>query len=104
MKILSVNTNDAHGGAARAAMRIMRGVQQHGVETQMLVKEKHTQDSAVVSLHQFLPKNKLYRIADWVAQKVKNKYHHLLWYPYCKLYVQVSGTAISIYGWQTLSA
>ena len=82
MKVLSVNTNDSHGGAARAAMRIMQGVPQHGVETQMLVKEKHTRDTAVVSLHQFLPKNKLYRIADWVAQKVKNKYYHWLWRPY----------------------
>ena len=84
MKVLSLNTNDTHGGAARAAMRIMQGVQQHGVETQMLVKEKHTTDTAVVPLQDFLPKNKLYRIADWVAQKVKNKYHHLLWRPYCK--------------------
>lgn len=84
MKILSVNTNDSHGGAARAAMRIMQGVQQHGVETQMLVKEKYTRDTAVVPLQQFLPKNKLYRIADWVAQKVKNKYHHWLWRPYRK--------------------
>lgn len=84
MKVLSINTNDTHGGAARAAMRIMQGVQQHGVATQMLVKEKHTRDTAVVPLHQFLPKNKLYRIADWVAQKVKNKYHHLLWRSYSK--------------------
>ena len=82
MKVLFVNTNDAHGGAARAAMRIMQGLQQHGVETQMLVKEKHSRDAAVVSMHQFLPKNKLYRIADWVAQKVKNKYYHWLWQPY----------------------
>lgn len=84
MKVLSVNTNDAHGGAARAAMRIMQGVQQHSVETQVLVKEKHTRDTAVVSLQQFLPKNWLYRIADWVVQKVKNKYHHWLWRPYSK--------------------
>lgn len=84
MRVLSVNTNDTHGGAARAAIRIMQGVQQHGVETQMLVKEKHTQDTAVVPLQQFLPKNRLYRLADWVAQKVKNKYHHLLWRPYRK--------------------
>lgn len=84
MKVLSVNTNDSHGGAARAAMRIMQGVQQHGVETQMLVKEKYTRDSAVMLLQQFLPKNKLYRIVDWVAQKVKNKYYHLLWRPYRK--------------------
>ena len=85
MKVLSVNTNDAHGGAARAAMRIMQGVQQHSVETQVLVKEKHTRDTAVVSLQQFLPKNWLYCIADWVVQKVKNKYHHWLWRPYSKM-------------------
>lgn len=84
MKVLSVNTNDSHGGAARAAMRIMHSVQQHGVETQMLVKEKHTRDSTVVSLQQFLPNNRLYRIVDWVSQKVKNKYHYWLWRPYCK--------------------
>lgn len=84
MKVLSVNTNDSHGGAARAAMRIMHSVQQHGVETQMLVKEKHTRDSTVVSLQQFLPKNRLYRIVDWVSQKVKNKYHYWLWHPYHK--------------------
>lgn len=84
MKVLSVNTNDTHGGAARAAMRIMQGAQQHGVETQMLVKEKHSPDTAVVPLQQFLPKNKLYRFADWGAQKIKNKYHHWLWRPYRK--------------------
>ena len=84
MKVLSVNTNDTHGGAARAAMRILQGVQQHGVETQMLVKEKHTRDTIVVPLQQFLPKNKLYRIADWVTQKLKNKYYHWVWRPYIK--------------------
>ena len=84
MKVLSVNTNDTHGGAARAAMRIMQGVQQHSVETQMLVKEKHMPDTAVVPLQQFLPKNKLYRFADWVVQKIKNKYYHWLWRPYHK--------------------
>ena len=84
MKVLSVNTNDTHGGAARAAMRIMQGVQQHGVETQMLVKEKHTQDITVVSLKLFLPERRLYHIVDWVVQKIKNKYYHWLWRPYRK--------------------
>lgn len=84
MKVLSVNTNDSHGGAARAAMRIMHGVQQHGVETQMLVKEKHSEDSAVISLQQFLLNSKLYHVIDWVGQKLKNKYYHLLWHPYSK--------------------
>ena len=82
MKVLSVNTNDSHGGAARAAMRIMQGVQQHGAETQMLVKEKHSNSEHVVALQQFVPKSMLYRIADWVASKIKNKWQHLQWRPY----------------------
>lgn len=84
MKVLSVNTNDAHGGAARAAMRIMQGVQRHGVETQMLVKHKYTHNTAVVSLQHYLSKNILYRLIDWVAQKIKNKYYQWLWRPYRK--------------------
>lgn len=84
MKTLFVNTNDTSGGAARAAMRIMRGVRQLDVDAQIFVKCKYSNAEDVVSLNQFLPKNKLYRIADWVAQKVKNKYHHLLWRPYSK--------------------
>ena len=84
MKVLLVNTNETSGGAARAAMRIMQGVQLHGVVTQMLVKEKHTPDTAVLPLQQFLPNNKLYRIVDWAVQKLKNKYYHWLWRPYSK--------------------
>lgn len=84
MRILSVNTNDTHGGAARAAMRIMQGVQQQGVEIQMLVKEKQSAINEVVALQQFLPQSKWYYLVDWIAQKIKNKYYHLLWYPYRK--------------------
>ena len=84
MKVLSVNTNDTHGGAARAAMRIMQGVQQQGVEIQMLVKEKQSAINEVVALQQFLPQSKRYYLVDWIAQKIKNKYYHLLWYPYRK--------------------
>ena len=68
MRILSVNTNDFHGGAARAAIRIMHGVHQHGIENQMLVIEKFTQDASIVLLQQFLPHNKLYRIVDWIVK------------------------------------
>lgn len=84
MKVLSVNANDSHGGAARAAMRIMHSVQQHGVETQMLVKKKQSAINEVVALQQFLPQSKWYHLVDWVAQKIKNKYYHLLWHPYRK--------------------
>ena len=55
MKVLFINTNENYGGAARAALRIMRGVQQCGVEAQMFVKSKHTQAADVVAVWQFVP-------------------------------------------------
>lgn len=82
MKILFVNTNDTSGGAARAAMRIMRGVQQSGVEAQMFVKFKNSQASDIVPLSRFVPTNLLYKVCDWVAAKVKNKWQHHKWHPY----------------------
>lgn len=84
MKVLFVNTNDISGGAARAAMRIMRGVQQSGVEARMFVKYKNTQAEDVVSLSQFVPTNIVYKICDWVAQKIKNQWQHWKWRPYKK--------------------
>ena len=83
-KILFVNTNDTHGGAARAAMRIMHGVKQHEIETQMLVKEKHSKEIDLVALQEFVPQGKLYDALDWVAAKGKNKWQHLQWHPYRK--------------------
>lgn len=84
MKVLFVNTNDTNGGAARAAVRIMRGVQQSGVEAQMFVKFKNSQASDIVPLSRFVPTNLLYKVCDWVATKVKNKWQHHKWRPYKK--------------------
>lgn len=84
MKILFVNTNDTNGGAARAAVRIMRGVQQSGVEAQMFVKFKNSQASDIVPRSRFVPTNLLYKVCDWVATKVKNKWQHHKWRPYKK--------------------
>lgn len=84
MKILFVNTNDTSGGAARAAVRIMRGVQQNGVEAQMFVKFKNSQASDIVALSRFVPTNLLYKVYDWVATKVKNRWQHHKWRPYKK--------------------
>lgn len=83
MKILFVNTNDTSGGAARAAMRIMRGVQQSGVEAQMFVKDKYSQSSDVILLSAYAPSsNWLLDIFKWVIQKFKNRYHMFKWHPY----------------------
>lgn len=82
MKVLFVNTNDTSGGAARAAWRIMRGVQQSGVETQMFVKNKNSQAEDVVPLSHFVPSGILYRAFDWIASKFKNKWQQHKWSPY----------------------
>ena len=84
MKVLYINTSDSHGGAARAAVRIMHGVKQYEGEAQMLVKDKCSVSKDVVALHEFLPKSKLYGALDWIANKFKNKWQHMQWRPYCK--------------------
>ena len=84
MKVLYINTSDSHGGAARAAVRIMYGVNQHREETQMLVKDKCSASTDVVALQEFVPNCKLYSALDWVSSKIKNKWQHLLWRPYRK--------------------
>lgn len=83
MKVLFVNTNDSSGGAARAAMRIMRGVQQSGVEAQMFVKHKNSHAEDVIPLSTYAPSsNWLCNIFKWVVQKFKNRYHMFKWHPY----------------------
>ena len=82
MRVLFINTNDTSGGAARAAVRIMRGVQRCGVKAQMFVKYKNSQASDIVPLSQFVPSGILYRAFDWVATKIKNKWQHYKWRPY----------------------
>lgn len=82
MKVLFINTNDTSGGAARAAMRIMRGVQQNGVDVEMFVKCKNSKASDVIPISQLMPTSLLYRVCDWIASKLKNKWHHYKWSPY----------------------
>lgn len=47
MKVLIVNTHDLAGGAARAAYRLHQGLQSIGIESQMLVQFKTTDDYTV---------------------------------------------------------
>lgn len=83
MKVLFVNTNDTLGGAARAAMRIMRGVQQSGVEAQMFVKDKYSKSLDIIPLSQYTPSsNWLLDVFKWIGQKFKNRYHMFKWHPY----------------------
>lgn len=49
MKILIVNTLDIEGGAARAAYRLHRGLLSQGVDSQMLVQSKSSDDYTVIT-------------------------------------------------------
>ena len=83
IRVLYINTNDISGGAARAAMRIMRGVQQSGVEAQMFVKDKYSKSSDVISASNFAPPSNVIKdIFKWVIRKIKNRYHMFKWHPY----------------------
>lgn len=82
MKVLFVNTNEYYGGAARAAHRTMRGMQQNGVEVQMFVKNGSAQSKDVSTIWQFTPTNPLFKTFNWFIEKIKNKWYHFKWNPY----------------------
>lgn len=56
MKILHVNTHDIQGGAARAAYRLHQALLTKGVDSQMLVQYKVSDDYAVIYLDSGLQK------------------------------------------------
>jgi hypothetical protein len=82
MKVLFVNTNENYGGAASATNRIMRGVQRCGVGVQMFVKNGRAQSEDVRTIWQFTPTNSLYKVYNWVVEKIKNQWYHTKWNPY----------------------
>lgn len=49
MKILIVNTSDIDGGAARAAYRLHKALLNSGVDSQMLVQSKTSDDYTVLA-------------------------------------------------------
>lgn len=82
LKVLSVCTSDAGGGAPRAAYRIHHGARELGVDSRMFVKSKFTQDTNVIALDEFVPHNPFYQAFDWIRNKVKNKLQHYRWNRY----------------------
>ena len=52
MRVLIVNTSEKTGGAAVAARRLMEALNNHGVKTKMLVRDKETDHVSVVALPQ----------------------------------------------------
>ena len=63
MKILHLSTHDTNGGAARATYRLHKGLQNIGLDSQMLVQEKSSSDKTVIApkirLFQGIAKTKL---------------------------------------------
>lgn len=84
MKVLFVNTYDSFGGASRAAMRILHGLQQYGLQIQIFVKHKRSNADYTIPLSQFVPSGILYKAFDWIATKIKNQWQHHKWRPYKK--------------------
>ena len=82
MKVLFVNTYDSFGGASRAAMRILHGLQQYGLQIQIFVKHKRSNADYTIPLSQFVPSGILYKAFDWIATKIKNQWQHHKWRPY----------------------
>ena len=82
LKVLSVCTSDAGGGAPRAAYRIHQGVRKLSVDSRMFVKNKDTKDANVMALDEFVPHNPIYQAFDWTRNKVKNKIQHFRWNRY----------------------
>jgi glycosyltransferase involved in cell wall biosynthesis len=82
IKVLSVNTSDRNGGAARAAYRIHCGVRSLDVDSRMFVKDKQSSDETVISLGEFEPHNLFNSIYKYIQNKLKNKIQHYRWGKY----------------------
>jgi glycosyltransferase involved in cell wall biosynthesis len=57
MKILTINSHDSHGGAGRAAYNLFKGLENIGLDSQMLVATKATSDHGIVG-----PESKLSKL------------------------------------------
>lgn len=74
MKILIVNTNESKGGAARAAKRLHQSLIQSGIDSQMLVLYRDSDDESVIGIIDSWWKRLLFilkGIPDWVPVFIK---------------------------------
>lgn len=82
MKVLSVNTSDTSGGAAKAAYRIHQAVQALDVESMMFVKSKQSTDKTVIQVSDFDNPNILKNSYRFVQHKFKNIIQRARWRKY----------------------
>lgn len=67
MNILFLNAWDKEGGAARAALRLLKGMQNEGIDTRMLVKKKNVPDPSIIG-----PRTRTDRIMAYIRPIMEN--------------------------------
>lgn len=76
MKVLLVNTSEKTGGAAIAANRLMKALNNNGVEASLLVRDKQTESPFVSALSQSLTLKAKFvweRVVIWFANGLKRR-------------------------------
>lgn len=90
MKVVQLSTMDVQGGGgSRAAYRLHCGLQKQGVDSQMVVKFKHTNDPTVhgKSIHSVLQRKLsnipllMNEIPSWFSQYPTKPYYSTAWWP-----------------------
>lgn len=82
MRILSVNHSDSQGGAARAARNLHQALILKGVQSQLLVKNKSSNDETIIPVSYFESRNILSRQGNYALNKFKNKLQKYQWSRY----------------------
>ena len=82
LKILFVNSSDSVGGAARAAYRIHKSIQQFGCYSRMLVLTKTRADNDIIKVSDFDNSNIIKNCLRWSIHKINNKLQQARWRPY----------------------
>ncbi|WP_417915220.1 glycosyltransferase family 4 protein [Candidatus Electronema sp. JM] len=77
MKIIHLNTFDIRGGAARAVYRIHHALRKNGIDSEMLVAQKESQDDTVKKYNiSFKERRKWFYREILGVEKQKNNTHH----------------------------
>ena len=74
MRVLIVNTSERTGGAAIAANRLMDALRNNGIQAKMMVRDKQTENIAVIGLNKSLWKIWQFiweRVVIWMANHFK---------------------------------
>ena len=91
MKILHLNTSDITGGAARAAYRLHQALLDQGLESQMLVQSKASDDRTVIGPHSKIGKGmgKVRPTFDQLPNRMyphkKQTLFHAAWLPFSRV-------------------